>query len=282
MSMLATRFGRNRTELRSSSPLADSEIRAFAPSIFADQPHDSRSARYAYIPTSQVLQGLRTEGFEPFMVAQCKTRDVTRKEFTKHLIRLRHASKIESRDETPEIILVNSHDGSSSYQLLSGFFRFACANGLIVGQQVSDIRIPHKGNVRDEVIEGAFTVLNEFEGVKESIGEMKSLRLSGDEQLAFGRAALALRYDEGAAPISEHKVIQARRSEDTNHDLWTVFNRVQESVLRGGQTGRDRNQRRVTTREITGIDQSVKLNRALWVLADEMKKLRMPQFAAAA
>jgi len=43
-----------------------------APSIFADAPHESRSERYSYIPTASVLQGLRGEGFEPFMV--CQTR----------------------------------------------------------------------------------------------------------------------------------------------------------------------------------------------------------------
>jgi len=29
----------------------------------------------------------------------------------------------------------------------------------------------------------------------------------------------------------------------------------------------------MSTRPVTGIDQNVKLNRALWVLADEMRKL---------
>ncbi|WP_273454444.1 DUF932 domain-containing protein [Nevskia ramosa] len=275
MPSLATRFGRNRAELRSSTPLANEAIKAFAPSIFAEEPHGSRSARYSYIPTSKVLDGLRGEGFEPFMVAQCRTRDETRKDFTKHLIRFRHATQIEAREETQEIILINSHDGTSSYQLLAGCFRFACANGLIVGEQTADIRVPHKGDVQGTVIEGAFRVLSDFERVADNIHGMKAITLDQGEQLALGRAALALRYDEDKAPIEPEQVIETRRRADRADDLWSVFNRVQESTIRGGQTGYSQDgKRRVRTREITGIDQGVKLNRALWVLAEEMRRLK--------
>jgi len=272
---LASRFGRTRTrtEHRSASALTNDEIRRFAPSILADGPHLSRSARYTHLPTVEILDGLRGEGFHPFMVAQSRTRDESRREFTKHLVRLRHASQIQQQGETPEIILINSHDGSSSFQLLAGCFRFVCANGLIVGDEYADVRVQHKGDVKGEVIEGAYRVLGEFDRVRGEIEGMKGTHLSQDEQLAFGRAALALRYEEGQAPISEYRVIESRRSDDEGSDLWRVFNRAQESLVRGGQLGR-RGGRRARVREITGIDQSVGLNRALWVLAGEMQKLR--------
>ena len=275
MPSLATRFGRNRAELRShDGPLQADAIRAFAPSIYAEAPHSSRSARYTYIPTCDVLTGLAKEGFEPFMVAKCRSRDAERQNFTKHLIRLRHASQVAALAETPEIILVNSHDGTSSYQMLGGCFRFACANGLIVGDEIADIRVPHKGDITGNVIEGAFRVLDGFAAVKDGISGMKALELSHDQQLAFGRAALELRYDEDRAPIQPHQVIDTRRADDAGNDLWRVFNRVQENTIRGGQTCYSSERRRqVTTRGITGIDQSVKLNRALWVLAEEMRKL---------
>lgn len=40
---------------RTSQPLSEDEIRKYAPSIFADAAHDSRSARYTYIPTIDVF-----------------------------------------------------------------------------------------------------------------------------------------------------------------------------------------------------------------------------------
>lgn len=52
-------------------------------------------------------------------------------------------------------------------------------------------------------------------------------------------------------------------------DLWTTFNRVQKNMTKRGVYGRSRTGRRVKTRAINGIDQNVKVNRALWVLAEE-------------
>ena len=123
---LASRFAPQSPILRSDRPLSDDRIRAVVPSIFADAPHGSRSDRYAYIPTSTVLTKLRQEGFEPFMVCQTRVRNEDRREYTKHLIRLRHASQING-DEANEIILLNSHDGTSSYQMLAGMFRLCPA-----------------------------------------------------------------------------------------------------------------------------------------------------------
>nr|WP_180276677.1 hypothetical protein [Pseudomonas syringae] len=44
-------------------------------------------------------------------------------------------------------------------------------------------------------------------------------------------------------------------------------------MVRGGLRGRNAKGRPTTTRPVNGIDQSIKLNRALWVLADEMRRL---------
>jgi len=276
---LATRFARNTHVIRSESPLAEGQMRLAAPSIFAQGKHASRSERYTYIPTIEVLRGLRKEGFEPFMVAQSKSRIEGKTEFTKHMIRMRYAAQVDAKPEANEIILINSHDGASSYQMLAGVFRFVCCNGLVVGTVSNDIRIPHKGNVQDDVVEGAFRVLADYEAVDASTDSMKALTLKADEQRAFATAALALRYGERTdgqppAPITAEQLIEARRPEDSGNSLWTTFQRVQENALRGGQQGRSAQGRRMQTRSVGSIDRSVSLNRALWVLAEEMRKLR--------
>jgi hypothetical protein len=276
---LATRFARNTHVIRSDTPLAEEQMRSAAPSIFATGKHQSRSERYAYIPTIEVLRGLRKEGFEPFMVAQSKSRIEGKTEYTKHLIRMRHAGLLSTKPEANEIILINSHDGASSYQMLAGAFRFVCCNGLVCGTVSNDIRIPHKGSVQNEVIEGAFRVLEDFEAVDASIDGMKSLTLNGDEERAFATAALTLRYGERSegqlpAPITAEQLIEARRPEDIGRSLWTSMNRLQENMQRGGQPGRTVHGRRIQTRPIASIDRSVSLNRALWVLAEEMAKLK--------
>jgi len=130
----------------SPKPLTEDEIRRAAPSIFAASPHDSRSDRYTLIPTWDVLVALAKEGFQPFMVLQAGVRKEDRQDFTKHMIRLRHQSQIHGA-EANEVILVNSHDGSSSYQMLGGVWRFVCHNGLVCGDTVSDLRVRHVGDI---------------------------------------------------------------------------------------------------------------------------------------
>lgn len=272
--MLASRF-RNAHSIRSATPLTDEQIRSIAPSIFAEEAHGSRSGRYTYIPTIDVLNGLRTEGFQPFMACQTKCRDEGKKEHTKHMMRLRHASQINAA-EANEIVLLNSHDGSSAYQMLSGVYRFVCSNGMVFGDTRNDVRMRHSGNIVDNVIEGAFRVLDDFALVDQSKDSMKALSLNEGEQAAFAHAALALKYDTEAAPapVTESQVLRPRRAADAAGDLWTTFNRVQENMVRGGLIGRTATGKRTRTREVQGIDQNVKLNRALWLLADEMRKLK--------
>ncbi len=273
--MLATRFARRSPALRSDTPLTEDQIRAVAPSIFAPDKAPTRSERYTYIPTIDVLRGLAREGFAPFFVTQSRVRDEAMREHTKHLIRLRAPAPV-GRREANEIILINSHNGASSYQMLGGVFRFVCSNGLVVGEIQEDIRIPHKGDILDNVIEGAFRVVEDFRSVDESREAMVATPLSQPQQEAFARAALELRFEpvEGQpAPVTEQQLLAPRRIEDRASDLWTVLNRVQENTLRGGLRARTAQGRRTTTRPVEGIDRSVGLNRALWVLAEEMRRL---------
>jgi len=280
---LATRFARNTRVLRADQPLSEDQMRAAAPSVFAEGKHASRSERYTYIPTIDVLRGLRKEGFEPFMVAQGGSRVEGRCEFTKHMIRMRHhrdgSGQVQTRPEANEIILINSHDGASCYQLLCGAFRYVCHNGLVVGEVASDIRIAHKGRVQDEVIEGALRVVQDFEAVDASIDAMKSLTLTVDEERAFATAALALRFGERSdgqppAPVTAEQLGEARRPEDLGRSLWLTMNRVHANVIQGGQPGRTAQGRRIRTRAVGSIDRGVSLNRALWMLAEQMRKLK--------
>jgi hypothetical protein len=129
------------------------------------------------------------------------------------------------------------------------------------------------------VIEGAFRVLEDFEAVDASIDGMKALELKPDEQRAMATAALALRYGERTegqppAPVTAEQLIEARRPEDLGRSLWLAMNRVQSNMMQGGQPGRSAQGRRIHTRAVGSIDRTVTLNRALWVLAEEMRKLK--------
>jgi len=272
---LTSRFASNSPVIRSDCPLSDDQIRRVAPSIFADAPHESRSGRYSYIPTAAVLTELRKEGFQPFMVTQTRVRNESHREYTKHMIRLRHASQI-TGSEANEIVLLNSHNGTSSYQMLAGMFRFVCSNGLVCGDTVADVRVPHKGDVAGHVIEGAYEVLRGFERVRDARDCMRAITLDEGEAQIFARSALALKYDDPnkPMPITESQILMPRRFDDRRPDLWSVFNRTQENLTKGGLTARAANGRRQRTRPVQGIDSDIRLNRALWLLADGMRQLK--------
>ena len=77
-------------------PLTTDDIARLAPSALAQEASDGMSQRYTYIPTIDVLNGMREAGFLPFRVTQSGTRDPSRSEHTKHMIRFRHADSLTS------------------------------------------------------------------------------------------------------------------------------------------------------------------------------------------
>jgi hypothetical protein len=134
---------------------------------------------------------------------------------------------------------------------------------------VADVRVPHKGDVAGFVIEGAYEVLRGFDRVKESRDAMRAITLDDGESEVFARAALAqVRRPDKPAPITESQILMPRRFDDRRPDLWSVFNRTQENLTKGGLHGRSANGRRQQTRPCRALT-DMRLNRAsgCWPMA---------------
>lgn len=150
------------------------------------------------------------------------------------MLRFRREGEYKGK-EVPEIILLNSHDGSSSYQMIPGLFRVVCTNGLVCGNHLGEIRVPHRGDVVGQVIEGGYEAQGIFDKIIEYMEVMKSITLSHDEQYLFGQAALTVRYDEeNKIPVTPEQIISPCHWEDKQADLWTTYQRVQENMIKGG------------------------------------------------
>ena len=113
---------------------------------------------------------------------------------------------------------------------------------------------------------------------------MQAVELNADERRVFAQATAQLRFEEVPQAIRENPgvMLAARRREDRANDLWTVYNRAQENLLKGGvgyrvasadETGLERITNH-TTRAVQSVDGDIKLNRAIWTLAEEMRKLK--------
>ena len=229
---LASRFGRI-NQIRRDRPLTHEELMSHVPSVFGSDKHESRSDRYTYIPTITILESLQREGFEPFFACQTKVRDQSKREHTKHMLRLRRAGQLTGH-QVPEIILLNSHDGSSSYQMLPGLFRGVCTNGLVCGQSFGEVRVPHKGNVVEKVIEGAYEVLGVFDRVEEKRDAMQSLALPEPARNALANVFYQRRMAITQGAGRQGQVFKAHLRDDVHHHIDGQVTAT-ESVMEGNR-----------------------------------------------
>lgn len=267
-------------------PMTEDQIRAVAPSVFATTPHHSRSDRFVAIPSWDMVQAMMREGFAVVSARQSIARQDDRRNFTKHMLRFRKmdtGNKYVVGDNILEVVYGNGNDGTSPYWLEAGIFRVRCLNGLIAKTaDVDTIRIRHTGKAIDKVIEGTYRVLNSAERLLAAPQDWSQIRLDDEARLALAESARVVRFGDAEGnvntPIQARQLLIPRRVDDRSNDLWTTFNTIQENSIRGGLSGirRDENgrARRATTRAVTGIDQDVKLNKALWVLAERMAELK--------
>ena len=168
-----------------------------------------------------------------------------------------------------EILFLNSHDGTSAYQLRVGLFRVICTNGLVVSAGVFPVwRVMHRGDVAADVVAAALQISERFEVLAAAVERMERTPLDRLEQLDFAAEALALRFPKDPQEALEPSgFLVPRRAEDVGDDLWHTFNVLQENILRGGILRRTTSNRLRRTRRITGIQEDVRLNSALWELA---------------
>lgn len=247
------------------------QVRLRAPAVFAGQAHQRMSARYGFIPTQRVLQGLLEAGFTPVDARQAQTRRLS-PQHARHLVRLRRRYETVSlKDSVPEVVCLNSHDGTSGYQMRMGLFRVICTNGMIVSNGAfPGYCICHRGNVVEEVIRAALELAAQFPLLAKQVERMEACQLNEHEQIRLAERALALRYPQPAfCGLQPAQLLRCRRVEDAGSDLWRTLNRVQENLLRGGLSRQSASGRLVRTRGITAIRQEVRLNTALWDLAVE-------------
>jgi hypothetical protein len=247
------------------------QLRSSVPSAFAASAYAKTSPTYVFISTEELVHALMREGFRPMKGQQTRTRDAERGSFAKHMIRFRHElTNVTLEDAIPEIVLINSHDASSAYQLHAGLFRPVCTNGLLT--HIGDfglIRVPHRGNVLDHIVEGALEIASGFERVGEVVAQMAATKLDESARLAFAERAAQIRYtgEDARIPYSPSRLLEARRAVDSPPDLWRTYNVVQENLIRGGVLGRTANGRLSRTRSIRAIREDVRINTVLWQLA---------------
>ena len=226
------------------------------------------SERYQFISSNEIIQRFAQEGWqvESATVAAPRKRDVL---FAKHMIDFRHPDFEPINGAVPRIILINSHDGSSSARVLAGVFRFVCSNGLVVGNTVGKEIVRHTGDAAADLIHRMRSLAKNTSELYSKIERWSNIDLTKAQRFEFARFAAQLRWGD-AQRFTPEDLLQVRREGDDRGDLWTTFNRLQENTVRGGIEGLSRSGRAATSRPLSDISRSVEYNAQLWQLAEEV------------
>jgi hypothetical protein len=225
------------------------------------------SDKYDLISTESVVNLMREEGFTVTQTNSLKPRKRDPR-MVRHFVRMRHESYLkEINGSVPEILVINANDGSSSLRMEAGMFRFICSNGLIVkSQEIESARIRHVDVTAERVLEEANRVIKSAQEAARRVDIFKDRILNKNELTQFSVLASAL----WGGRVMPHTLLESRRPEDNGDDLWRVFNRVQENLIKGGVVGRSPSGRNTRTHGIRAMDNTVKVNMKLWEIAEEM------------
>jgi len=254
--------------------------------VFQTKAADSTSSKYGFISSENIVSYFQNQGFELDGISYAKTRNPEKQGFQKHIMVFSMPDLLIDGGNKLQILALNSHDASQSLRLNVGVYRAVCANGLISGEDIFEERITHIGNFRLKLEEALKKIVHNLPLVKEQIVAMQNKEVSFSDAKSFMRKMVDLRLQgiEGLREVNLATVDQVRRGHDASNDLYTFYNRVQESIIRGGiqytkevaQFNEDKSPilgpngetvfklKSNTTREVKDFKRNIELNKALW------------------
>jgi len=262
-----------------NSALTLEQIHHRAPAAFSVTKSDRLTDRYISLNTSDVLPVMADYGYVPTQAAQKRSRTASPMHAA-HMLAFSKVVDLATADDIrPEIILYNSHDGTGSVKLFAGAFRFICSNGIVAGDGFQS-RIYHSRALLgfEEMLRNTVATLPELMG---RIDRMRGVSLSTGDVHDMAIAGVATRWADytgqvkGAYAVAQtvKDVMSVRRNGDEGYDAWTVFNRIQEGVVRGNAMIRsitDVHPEGVMrkARPVNSIKEAVRINGQLWDIAE--------------
>jgi hypothetical protein len=238
--------------------------------------NDTTSERFVPFSTGNAVDMLLSNGWELMSAKTANTRKASRAPYARHQAVMMHKDMGEIGGLIPTITLSNANDGTAAFKFLAGLFRLICSNGLMVGRTFNSVSVRHLGDrdaLQTQLLEGADSTRKMLPEVVLSAREMMEFEMSEKDTYKFNHMAAAIRLPGGEPERLAQVAAQmdlTRRPEDRGMDLWKVFNRVQETAMRGGVfNGRRR------MRGLGNFNRTNDINRNLWDLATDTKEGRL-------
>lgn len=235
-------------------------LRERVPAIFTKTPSPKVSDRYSFADSEYYLQ--------KFIDADWfihSARQVSKSEYAPHQVILRNNDIATVGDLLPQLMFTNSHNGIKKMTIDTGIYRLVCSNGLVVPTSITQsLSIKHL-DLGDSTTD---TIVNSFYEkvpiIMNNIDRMRNKILTDDEIDNFTYNALQIRFTN-AVGININDVVKPLRIEDNSDDLWTVFNVVQEKLIRGGIQLPSKRR----SRPINNFVNDNNINTKLWELAEQ-------------
>jgi hypothetical protein len=240
-----------------------------APALFATTAHPKMSERYSFTNTYDILLHMHNRGFRVTSVMGGTSM------YNSVMVRMRNDAYGKHHGGSPEFIVTDSHDGSKKLKLMLGYITFICMNGMIAGDILYAKSFIH---LAPDLMSQVRLELDDIDvHVKKLVNRVASMRsytTTIGERWLLADAAIEERfsYDASGAFKSDmrKKLLEPRRAEDTENDLYTVMNVVQENSLRGGISYNTPNHRVQRMRPISGVDRNMHINQRIWLEAERI------------
>jgi hypothetical protein len=258
------------------------DLKKIVPSVFAGGYDPKRSNRYSFLSTERLVDAVLENGWQLESAKQNG-----KSEFSRHMIRFKNESlgmiNVKGDQIRPQIILDNSHNGTSYAQFHMGVFRLVCTNGLVIAlpSMYSNMKIRHMGMDTLEIKRVLEETIEHYGTIAGRIEEMQNVMLTNDQREEFAIRAVAYREphlfinDDGTINFKKvtdstapRDILAPIRTEDVGNDLWRTFNVIQEHTVKGGYERLSEKGRRSTTKGMSNATRNVKFNKVLWEMAE--------------
>lgn len=238
--------------------------------VFSETHSPKMSEKYVHIKTSTILERFQDMGWA--VASANAPRFSKHPEFARHALRLRHKDfpSLDKDSVIPELVVLNSHNGSWALRIALGMFRVVCSNGMVAGRLWDGISLRHYhlNNLEEKIVQvtdGMGTLANKLSN---TITRWEEVELPWKEQEEFAQKAIGIRWGD-KTPVTPETLLLARRAVDKGNSLWKVFNRVQENLTQGGYSGVTSNNRALSIKPVRNVKRDFKFNSELFELASQ-------------
>jgi hypothetical protein len=242
------------------------------------------SSKYKLCNTmEQIIKPLNKYGFTIDLendISYSKVKELKNEGYQKHVMVFKHHDFKIDDDNILQLLVTNSHNGTTSVKFDLGIFRTVCSNGLVVGDKLNSIRVLHRGNNFEDNLKRAIEfMIDNSDNAIDKVKRFREIILNPSQIVQFGNAALSKRFEDSRNKINRvDQIGTVKRLGDQGNDLYTVYNRIQEDVIRGkfhyvieteDKKGNIKLKSR-TARPINSIDKSTELNKFCWDYAAKL------------